>query len=153
MYKLRQNEEFTDFTLQSGDVHVRCHRNVLAVASDYFKVMFMCGLEESTSATVPLTMKPEILTNIVDYMYTGEIELTVDNVDNLVIAGDLLQQDNVKEACENFILKQVEPANCVGFYKCVTLYRLGKLQQKARRVILSEFKTVALMDEFRVVLH
>ena len=153
MYKLRQNEEFTDFTLQSGDVHVRCHRNVLAVGCDYFKALFRCGLEESTSVIVQLTMESEILTSIVDYMYTDEIELTVDNVDNLVNAGDLLQQDNLKEACENYMLKQVEPANCVGFYKCATLHRLDQLQQKARRLILSEFKTVALMDEFRVVLH
>ena len=149
MHKLRQNEEFTDVTLQSGDVHVRCHRNVLVVASDYFKAMFRCGLEESTLATVLLTMEPEILTSIVDYMYTGEIELTADNVESLVKAGDLLQQDTLKEACENFMLKQVEPANCVGFYKFATLYRLDQLQQKALRVILSEFKTVAFMEEFK----
>ena len=92
MHKLRQNDEITDVTLQSGDVHIRCHRNVLAVASDYFKVMFRCGIEESTSATVQLTMESEILTSIVDYMYTGEIELTVDNVESLIKAGDLLQQ-------------------------------------------------------------
>ena len=34
IYKLHQNEEFTDVTLQSGDVHNRCHPNVLAVAND-----------------------------------------------------------------------------------------------------------------------
>ncbi|KAI0239434.1 hypothetical protein LSAT2_009844, partial [Lamellibrachia satsuma] len=72
-----------------------------------------CGLEESTLATVLLTMEPEILTSIVDYMYTGEIELTADNVESLVKAGELLQQDNLKKACENVTLKQVEPANCV----------------------------------------
>ena len=149
MHKLRQNEEFTDVTLQSGDVHVRCHRNVLAVASDYFKAMFRCGLKESTSTTVPLTMELEILTSIVDYMYTGEIELTADNVESLVKACDLLQQDTLKDACENFMLKQVQPANCVGFYKFATLYRLDQLQQKARRVILFEFKTVAFMEEFK----
>ncbi|KAI0237213.1 Kelch-like protein 38, partial [Lamellibrachia satsuma] len=120
-----------------------------AVASDYFKAMFRCGLKESTSATVPLTMEMEILTSIVDYMYTGEIELTADNVESLVKACDLLQQDTLKDACENFMLKQVQPANCVGFYKFATLYRLDQLQKKARRVILSEFKTVAFMKEFK----
>ena len=75
-------------TVQSGDVQIRCHRIVLAVATDYFKAMFRCGLEESTLATVQLTMEPEILTSIVEYMYTGEIELTVDNVERLVKAGD-----------------------------------------------------------------
>ena len=58
---------------------------------DYFKAMFRCNLEESTSATVQLTMQPDMLTNIVEYMYTCEIELTVDKVESLVKAGDLLQ--------------------------------------------------------------
>ena len=149
MHKLRQNEEYTDVKLQSGDIQIQCHRNVLAVSTDYFKAMFRCGLEEMTSATVPLTMEPDILTSIVDYMYTGEIELTVDNVENLFKAGDVLQLDTLKEACENFMLKQVEPANCVGFSQFATLYRLDKLQQKARRVMQSDFKTVALNEEFK----
>ena len=149
MHNLRQNEEFTDVKLQSGDIQIRCHRNVLAVASDYFKAMFRCGLEESTSATVQLTMEPEILTSIVDYLYTGEIELTLDNVKSLFEAGDVLQLDTLKVACENFMLKQVEPANCVGFSQFATLYRLDKLQQKASGVIQSEFKTVALQEEFK----
>ena len=149
MHNLRQNEEYTDVQLQSGDVQIRCHRNVLAVASDYFKAMFRCGLEESTSATVLLTVEPEILTSIVDYLYTGEIELTVDNVENLFKAGDILQLDNLKVACENVMLKQIEPANCVGFFKFATLYRLDKLQQKASGVIQSEFKIVALKEEFK----
>ncbi|KAI0213390.1 Kelch-like protein 21 [Lamellibrachia satsuma] len=149
MHKLRQNEEYTDMTLQSGDILIQCHRNVLAAATNYFKAMFRCGLKESTSATVPLTMEPEILATIVDYMYTGEIELTVDNVESLFRAGDVLQLHTLKVACENVMLKQVEPANCVGFSKFATLYRLDKLQQKARRVIQSEFKTVALNAEFK----
>ena len=149
MHKLRRNEEYTDVTLHSADVQIRCHRNVLAVTSDYFKAMFRCGLEESTSGSVQLTTEPDILTSIVDYMYTGEIELTVDNVESLFKTGDVLQLDTLKVACEIFMLKQVEPANCVGFSKFATLYRLDKLQQKARRVMQSGFKTVALQEEFK----
>ena len=47
------------------------------------------------------------------------------------------------------MLKHVEPANCVGFYKFAALYRLDKLQRKANRAINSEFKTVAFIDEFK----
>ena len=80
MQKLHPDDHYTDVTLQSGDVHIRCHRSVLSAVSDYFKTMFTCGLEETTSATVRLTIEPELLTYIVRHIYTGEIELTVDNV-------------------------------------------------------------------------
>ena len=128
---------------------MRCHRNVLASASDYFNTMFTCGLEESTSATVQLTIQSEILTSIVEYIYTGEIELTIDNVESLVKACDVLQLNNVKTACDGFMLNHVKQATCVGFYTFATLYRIDQLQQKAKQVMLSQFKTVAFNAEFK----
>ena len=149
LHKMRQNEQYTDMTLQSGDVHIRCHRIVLEAASDYFKAMFRCGLEESTSATVQLTMEPEILTSIVDYMYTGEIELTVDNVESLVKVGDLLQLGCLKARCAYFMTSQVELNNCFEFYRFALLYRLDQLQKVTKQFVFAEFKTVALIVEFK----
>ena len=149
MHQLRQKEEYTDVTLQSGDVEIQCHRNVLAVASDCFKAMFRSGVDKSKSSTVQLTMTPDILSTIVQYIYTGEIELTADNAKNLVKACDVLQLDTLKAACESFMLKQVEKNNCVSVYRFATSYRLVNLERKARRFILSDFRTVALTDEFK----
>ncbi|KAI0227289.1 Kelch-like protein 38 [Lamellibrachia satsuma] len=149
MHKLRQNEEFADVTLQSGDVQIRCHRIVLAVATDYFKAMFRCGLQESTLATVQLTMEPEILTSIVDYMYTGEIELTIGNVERLVKAGDVLQLDGLRAGCDEFMVTQVELRNCVEFYRFAKLYQLDKLHRNAKQLMLAEFKAIAFNAEFK----
>ena len=149
VHKLRQKEEFTDVTLQSGDVHIRCHRVVLAVASEYFKAMFRCGIQENTTDTVQLTMEPDIVINIINYMYTGEIELTVDNVQSLVKACDILQLDALKAGCEDFMMSQVDLTNCVGFFRFAALYRLHKVQMKAKGLMLADFKTVAFNDEFK----
>ncbi|KAK2179269.1 hypothetical protein NP493_500g00029 [Ridgeia piscesae] len=145
MHKQRQSDKYTDVTLQSSSVDIRCHRNVLAAASDYLNAMFQCDVEDP----VQMNMKPEILTAIVDYIYTGEVELTVDNVESLVKACDVLQLDTLKTACESFMLKQVEPANCVGFFQFAASYHLDELQQKARRMMRSEFKIVASTDDFK----
>ena len=149
MHKQRQADQYTDVTLQSSDVDIRCHRNVLAAASDYFNAMFRCDLKESTSDTIQMNMQPTILTRIVDYIYTGEIQLTVDTVESLVEACDVLQLDTLKTACENLMVKHVDPVNCIGFYKFSALYHLDKLQHKAKRMVQSEFKVVAFMDEFK----
>ena len=149
MLKQRQADQYTDVTLQSSDVDIRCHRNVLAAASDYFNAMFRCDLKETTSATVRMNMQSEIMNAIVDYIYTGEIEMTADNVESLVKACDVLQLDTLKRACESFMLKQVEPANCVGFHRFAALYRLDELQQNTRRMMRSEFRIVAFTDDFK----
>ena len=145
MHKQRQSDKYTDVTLQSSNVDIRCHRNVLAAASDSLNAMFQCDVEDP----VQMDMKPEILTAIVDYIYTGELQLTVDNVESLLKACDVLQLDTLKTACESFRLKQVKPANCVGFYQFAASYHLDELQQKARRMVLSEFKIVVSTDDFK----
>ena len=111
--------------------------------------MFRCGLEESTSATVQLTMEPDILTSIVNYLYTGEIELTVDNVESLVKAGDLLQLGCLKATCADFMASHVELRNCFEFYRFALLYRLDQLQKITKQFVYAAFKTVALIAEFK----
>ena len=49
-----------------------CHRVVLEAASPYFTAMFSSGLEESTSAKVQMTIDPDVLFNVVDYVYGAD---------------------------------------------------------------------------------
>ena len=149
MNQLRLNDEYTDVTLSSGDVHIRCHRVVLAVASDFFNAIFRCGLKETTSDTVQVTMGPAILTCIVDYIYTGEIDLTVENVESVVKACDVLQLDNLKPGCEVFMEAHVALNNCVDFYRFAALYSLNKVHKKVKGLMLAEFKTIAFSDQFK----
>ena len=145
----RQNEQFTDVELESGDIHIPCHKNVLAAASPYFNAMFTSGMQECASGIVALKVDSATLAGVVDYFYTAEIELTVDNVQRLVEASDLLQLDDLKAACEKFMLKLVEAANCIGFYKFASLHRLEQLQGCAWRVMLQRFKSVVSASEFK----
>ncbi|KAK2166360.1 hypothetical protein NP493_1328g00032 [Ridgeia piscesae] len=149
LHKLRQNEEYTDVTLQSGDVQIQCHRVVLAAASGYFKALFKCPLKESKSDTVQLTMEPEVLTSVVDYVYTGAIELTIDNVESVVKACDVLQLASLMAGCEEFMVAQINAANCVGFHGFAASYQLHKLQRKVKEVMLAEFSSVAVTDHFK----
>ena len=90
-----------------------------------------------------------ILAIVVDYIYTGDIKLTADNVESLIKARDVLKLDTLKTACESFMVKQVEPGNCVEFDKFAELYHLDKLQENAKRMMRSEFKMVVSTDDFK----
>ncbi|KAI0242680.1 Ring canal kelch protein [Lamellibrachia satsuma] len=149
MMTQRHNEQFTDVELESDDIHIPCHKNVLAAASPYFNAMFTSGMRECASRIVPLKVDSATLAGVVDYFYTAEIEFTVDNVQRLVQASDLLQLDDLKTACEKFILKQVKAANCIGFFKFASLHRLEQLQGGAWQVMLQRFKSVVSASEFK----
>ena len=149
MMTQRQNKQFTDVELEAGDVNIPCHKVVLAAASPYFNTMFTSGLQESTSRTVPLEVDSATLACVVDYFYTAEVEFTVDNVQKIVEASDLLQVDDLKTAGEKFMLERVDAANCVGFHNFASLYRLKQLQEGARQVMLDKFRSVVSDAEFK----
>lgn len=54
------------------------------------------------------------LKHLVDYIYTGEITITEQNVQMLLTASSLLQMHSVREACCRFLLRQLHPSNCLG---------------------------------------
>ena len=149
MLTQRQNEQFTDVELEADDVNIPCHKVVLAAASPYFNTMFTSGLQESTSRTVPLTVDSATLACVVDYFYTAEVEFTVDNVQKIVEASDLLQMDDLKTAGEKFMLERVDAANCIGYRNFASLYRLKQLQEGARQVMLDKFSSVVSGAEFK----
>ena len=47
------------------------------------------------------------------------------------------------------MLKLIEPANCIRLMKLSALYQLKVLQRNASRMVKSEFKHVAFVDEFK----
>ena len=52
--------------------------------------------------------------DLIDYIYTGEITITEQNVQVLLPASSLLQMHSVREACCKFLLRQLHPSNCLG---------------------------------------
>lgn len=51
---------------------------------------------------------------LTDFMYTGEIVITEQNAQILLITSNLLQINSVKEACSQFIESQMDLSNCLG---------------------------------------
>lgn len=68
---------------------------------------------------------------LVQYCYTGFIELREDTVETLLATACLLQLNAVVTACCNFLARQLHPSNCLGFaffaeqQSCNTLLQLA----------------------------
>lgn len=140
---LRDDGLYADVTLKTGQETFLCHRVVLSASCAYFRAMFDSGLDESTSGKVELKgADPQILRSIIDYIYTAEITITTENAQRLLQACDQFRLDSLQEACENFILQEIEPFNCIGFYKFSKLLALKKLRHGARTEMLTKFKEI-----------
>ena len=147
--ELRSSDQYTDVTLVSGDVRLPCHRVVLQAASPYFMAFFLADPAESTPSTLQMTIDPAMLRVIVDYVYGCEVEITASNAQSLVEACDILQLKGLKTQCQNVLLVQVGPSNCVSYYWFAKRYKLETLQKRTRQVLLKHFEAVCSTPEFK----
>lgn len=84
-------------------------------------------------------IEPDTLEILIDYMYTGEIEINVDNVQSVLILSSLLQLTNVKESCCEFLLAQMHVSNCLGIKAFADMYSCCNLLKQADAFIEQYF--------------
>jgi kelch-like protein 19 len=84
----------------------------LSAASPYFKAMFTGGLKESEMTRVKLQgVCVSSMARILNFMYTGRINVTEVTVCQLLPAATMFQVTYVIEACCAFLERQLDPQN------------------------------------------
>lgn len=137
-----------DVTLVAGNIEIPTHRMVLAACSPYFYAMFT-SFEEKEKDTVTIQgVDPTALQMIVSYVYSGQISITEDTVQNLLPAANLLQLSDVKEACSDFLKSQLHPTNCLGIRAFADLHGCIDLMAAADLFIQFHFADVVDGEEF-----
>merc|ERR1711971_1171210 len=103
--RLRLDDNTCDLELYSGEcvepgAGVRAHRNVLAAATPYFHAMFSSGRwTRGSGSGVAKTRQRLVLQGIckstlealVDFIYSGLITLSRDNVQDILISADMIE--------------------------------------------------------------
>uniref|UniRef100_A0A3B4V9I0 Kelch like family member 2 n=1 Tax=Seriola dumerili TaxID=41447 RepID=A0A3B4V9I0_SERDU len=85
---------------------------------------------------------------LVDYIYTAEIQVTEDNVQALLPAAGLLQLNEVKKACCEFLSSQLHPSNCLGIRAFADLHACSQLLAQANSYAEQHFTEVVGSEEF-----
>ena len=147
--EFRLESLFTDATLCVGQDEFPCHKNVLAVSSPYFQAMFTSDLKESRENKINFNdIASHILKEVIDYAYSGEIEITSTNAQEMLAAACLFQYPAIVSTCEKFLEKQLHPSNCLGIEMFARLHSCTELAQKANQFALDNFTLVVENDEF-----
>ncbi len=105
-------------------------------------------LEKSLDRVSIKEVEPMALQLLIDYAYTGQIEITDENVQCLLPAASLLQMDVIREACCSFLLRQLDASNCLGIRLFAHTHSCEELQVTSHQYALNNFMKVSQEEEF-----
>ena len=74
----RKENKLCDIIINIGDRSFPAHKAVLAASSRYFNAMFTSGFKESTADEVKIDADPEVFENLLEFIYSGNLDLTSD---------------------------------------------------------------------------
>ncbi|XP_026280900.1 actin-binding protein IPP [Frankliniella occidentalis] len=149
MNDLRDTRRFCDVEILCGGKRIQAHRVVLAASSPYFLAMFTVELLEKQQQSVEIhAIDPEILEALIHFIYSGKLRIGQDNVQELMIAADMLQLKEVVTGCTDFLKKELHSSNCIGIYRFADGHNCLELATSAVDFINSHFPEVSIEDEF-----
>ncbi|XP_029343162.1 kelch-like protein 2 [Acyrthosiphon pisum] len=149
LQSLRDDEVLCDIKLETEDGGVViAHKVVLASGSQYFHSMFTHFKEKNQDLVVIRELSSTALKLLVNFIYSGEIVVTENNVQVLLPATNLLQLQEVKNACCDFLQKQLLPTICLGINALADLHSCPKLLKTSELYIQRHFLEVVEKDEF-----
>ncbi|ESO87706.1 hypothetical protein LOTGIDRAFT_127223, partial [Lottia gigantea] len=109
---LRQREtgELCDVSIKLNGQTYQAHKAILALWSPYFLSMFTCDMREKVAGDVDLSESmlldsDSVFSSVLDYMYTGSINISTGNIEDIVRISDFLLLDDVKDYCKQFYLE------------------------------------------------
>ncbi|XP_066537088.1 actin-binding protein IPP [Hoplias malabaricus] len=148
--RLRVRAEFCDVRLQVGERVFHVHRLVLAASGPYFSALFSGGMSEAREDQVHITgVHPDIFENLLDFIYTGSISVSVENVQELMMAADMLQLSEVVSICGEFLRAHTDPSNCIGIFQFLEQIGCVDLMEFTENYIHVHFLEVCVSEEFR----
>lgn len=149
MNKMRSGQHFCDVQLQVGKETFQVHRLVLAASSPYFAALFTGGMKESSKDVVQiLGVEAGIFQLLLDFIYTGVVNIAVTNVQELIVAADMLQLTEVVNLCCDFLKGQIDPQNCIGLFQFSEQIACHDLLEFTENYIHVHFLEVHTGEEF-----
>ncbi|NXY50521.1 ZBT8A protein, partial [Ceuthmochares aereus] len=88
----------------------KAHRNVLFASSGYFKMLLSQSSKEATQPTTATfeVFSPETFMIILDFVYSGTLSLTGQNVIEVMSAASYLQMTDILNVCKTFIKSSLD---------------------------------------------
>ena len=140
-----------DITLvANGGKEFKAHRNLLSAASPFFEKLLQSEMKEKEEGVIRFEDISElILADILEFIYTGSVEINETNATDLIIVAEYLLIEGLKTKSGRFLeQQQMTSSNCISTLNFAEKYRCEELVINSTKFMLENFASVAESEEF-----
>ena len=145
----RLSGKLCDVKLIVEDKEFSAHRSILAANSGFFLAMFTAEMLEKNKTRVTLNgVSRAAMESILEFMYTGHIQIHMTNVFELLQASNFLLVDDMKKACCQFLESTVDMENCFTIRTIADAFSCDGLTQTVTQYMNRKFTELAKTETF-----
>ncbi|QHR82677.1 kelch-like protein [Brazilian porcupinepox virus 1] len=140
---------FHDIVIVVEGKKIKAHKVILASSSDYFKSI-LCNdfLEKSLYEIKIFGIDYRTFITLIDYIYSGKIDINETNVEILLIKADYLQINTVVKLCEDYIKTKISISNCIRIFNFCKNFNRHKLMNMSLYYIIFHVSKLYDSPEF-----
>lgn len=144
-----QSQTYSDVTLISNGVKFPAHKIILSAQSPVFNAMFQSNMVESKKNEVMIEdIKPEVLKEMLHYLYTGKVEQMNEIENDLLYAANKYDIVGLKLMCFEALIRSMSTENVVDILVLADQHDLSSLKTRAHKFITENAKKLIEMDKF-----
>jgi hypothetical protein len=127
---------------------VYAHKLMLMRCS-YFRALFLGDMIESRQSTIRIEQVPHpIFLSVLEYLYTDQLRISLNNAMDLFEAADLFCIPRLKTMCEKRMLQSINVENAASIFLAADMHSATALRQKTKKYIISHFEEVSKSYSF-----
>ncbi|KAJ5072285.1 pep-cterm sorting domain-containing protein [Anaeramoeba ignava] len=143
-FEVTVNEEsYFDFEIicEQNQISFKTHKSILSSRSQYFKSLFKSKMKEYQENKMILKdVSSSILFSILNYFYSGRIEINLENAIQILIFSSKYLIDELIEICSNFIKNNFQFETVVDVLKLSESMNFNQLLDFCYQFILDNFE-------------
>lgn len=119
------------------------HRLIMTSSSNYFESMLGPNFKEGRDDEVTIAdIDGPTLESIINYCYTGHIEITEENVMQIVYSASTMGFVRIEQECKMYLSNNLKAVNCVEIFVLADKLQFLQLRKKSLAYICVMFRFV-----------
>jgi speckle-type POZ protein len=132
MNSLYESSCFSDVVLECGSKEFKMHKAILATRSPVFNAMFEHEMLEGKNNRVRVRdIEPDVLAEVLRFIYTGKCNGIEKMADVLLAAADKYALDRLKALCEEALCTNLDLENAADTLTLADLHSASQLKMHA----------------------